>query len=385
MAKNNIKILIATGIYPPDIGGPATMLEALALSLRAEGFGVKVITYSAQKLSEPGVYRVAKNKVFSRLHYFLAMLFLSFNVDLIYVTDIYSVGWFANLLKKLIGKKYLIRFAGDAAWETATSNGWTTDYITDFEKNTYSQQIEKMKARRRRILTEADAVIAVSNFMGDLAKLIGVEPAKINVIHNAIDFGNEVKAGATRPVPADLPGDGQIIMTACRLTKWKGVDRLIKAMPEIIKRLSRVYLVILGDGPELENLRQLVQSLNLTEQIKFLNRVPHESVLKYLSRADVFVLNTNYEGLSHTLLEAMKAGVPVIATNVGGNPEVITDGRNGLLIDYNNQNQLTEAICRLLADRPLAKSLAEAATVKLKDFSWRQTVAKTVDLLKKMQ
>jgi len=385
MAKNNIKILIATGIYPPDIGGPATMLKSLASSLRAEGFGVRVVTYSSQKLSEPGVYRVAKNKIFSRLHYFLAMFFLSFKADLIYVTDIYSVGWFANLLKKMTGKKYLVRFAGDAAWETATSNGWITDYITDFEKNTYSRQIEKMKARRRRILTEADAVIAVSNFMGDLAKLIGVDPAKINVIHNAIDFGNEVKAGATRLVPADLPGDGQIIMTACRLTKWKGVDRLIKAMPEIIKRLSRVYLVILGDGPELENLRQLVQSLNLTEQIKFLNRIPHESVLKYLSRADVFVLNTNYEGLSHTLLEAMKAGVPVIATNVGGNPEVITDGRNGLLIDYNNQNQLTEVICRLLADRPLAKSLAEAATIKLRDFSWRQTVAKTVDLLKKMQ
>jgi glycosyltransferase involved in cell wall biosynthesis len=163
------------------------------------------------------------------------------------------------------------------------------------------------------------------------------------------------------------------------------VDQLIRAMPEIIKRLGRAYLIVLGDGPELENLQNLAQSLKLAEQIKFLDRVPHEKVLEYFSHADVFVLNTNYEGLSHTLLEAIKAGAPVIATDVGGNPEVITDGQNGLLVNYNNQKQLIEAIFRLLTDRPLAQKLTEAATVKLKDFSWRQTVDQTVDLLKKMQ
>ena len=107
-----VKILIATGIYPPDIGGPATMLGALADSLSQRNFFVKVITYSEKSVTRHDygrsikVYRVAKNSNrFGYIKYFLKLLQLSFWADIIYVTETYSVGYFVYLIKKVFRRK----------------------------------------------------------------------------------------------------------------------------------------------------------------------------------------------------------------------------------------------------------------------------------------
>ncbi|MFH1583342.1 MAG: glycosyltransferase, partial [Candidatus Falkowbacteria bacterium] len=189
------KILIATGIYPPDLGGPATLLTELPSAFVKRGIEVKVITYSdvvltPQEKQEKIVYRISRQQYsFCRkAKYFWQMLGLSFWSDLIYVTDTYSVGYFAYLIKKLTGKKYIIRFAGDSAWEKAAAAGWTKDYIVDFQNKKYDSKIEKLKQRRAIILKNADGVIAVSHFMSDLAQKIGVDGKKITMIYNAVDF-----------------------------------------------------------------------------------------------------------------------------------------------------------------------------------------------------
>ncbi|MBI4779111.1 GtrA family protein [Candidatus Falkowbacteria bacterium] len=179
LISGKIKILIATGIFPPDIGGPATMIEALVNSLSGD-FKIQVITYADR--SRPGkVYRIArsKNKFFRYFNYFFRLWLLSLKADILYVTDTYSVGYFVYLLKKLTGKKYIIRFAGDSAWEMAAAAGWADDYITDFQNIKYDKRIEKLKERRKKILVNADAVIAVSNFMAEMAKIIGAREEKI--------------------------------------------------------------------------------------------------------------------------------------------------------------------------------------------------------------
>jgi hypothetical protein len=184
-----IKVLIATGIYPPDVGGPATMLGPLADSLTKLDFEIRVITYADR--TEPGpVYRISRrqNKVSRFLNYFWHLWRLSRWADVLYATDTYSVGYFAYLIKKISGTKYLVRFAGDSAWEMATGAGLVKDYITDFQTIKYGRRIEKLKARRQIILKQADAVIAVSGFMARVAKMIGVAEARIAVIYNAVDF-----------------------------------------------------------------------------------------------------------------------------------------------------------------------------------------------------
>lgn len=384
----NKKILIATGIYPPDIGGPATILKALINSLENNGFDIKLITYSnVAKQEDDGdkIFRIDRKKIFNQISYFIKMHQLARWADLIYVTDTYSVGYFAYLMKKILNKKYVVRFVGDSAWETALNNGWTSDYIVDFQNRKYSSKIERLKARRKKILTEADRIIAVSNFIGSVAEQIGVDKNKIKIIYNSIDFIDEgaVVNSEVEKIKSSF-GGAKIIATACRLTLWKGVDGIIKVMPKLKEKFGQIVLLVLGDGPELENLKNLAKKLDVENNVKFLGRVKHGEVANYFTAADLFILNTNYEAMSHTLLEVMRVKTPIIATTSGGNLEVIENNKDGLLISYNNEKELYLAVVKILDSKNLADELVKNATEKLKIFNWDKTIYETAQLLNEL-
>lgn len=368
------RVLIATGIFPPDIGGPATMLEALADSLSGLNFDVRTITYADK--TEPGrVFRVArsKNKIIGNLNYFWHLLVLSRQADILYVTDTYSVGYFAYLIKKISGKKYLIRFAGDSAWETAAGAGWTGDYIVDFQNKKYGRRIERLKARRKKILVNADAIIAVSNFMAEMAKIIGVKPEKIAVIYNAVDFF---------PAPPKYkPPLRPTLVYAGRLVNWKGVGMLIRAVKELKKHMPEILFKILGDGPEEVRLKALARDLGVSENVKFHGRVSEVVSHEIFSQATVFLLNTNYEGLPHSVLNAMRAGLPVITTPVGGNIEVVQDGVNGLLKPHDDLDGWVKAINNLINDEGLRQKFSENGLMTAAEFKWSQTIGETSALI----
>jgi len=381
----NLKILIATGIFPPDIGGPATIIKELQHSLEQRGHEVKIMTYADTGGWSGNVYRVRRRgAVWAQyFDYFWQLLRQSRRADVIYATDIYSVGYFAYLAKILLGKKYVIRFAGDSAWETAVGRGWTADYIVDFQRRTYGKKIEKLKNRRRKILVKADRVVAVSNFLADVAGLIGVPKEKINVIYNSVDFAESVTAdgAAVEAIKRRYKAGGKLLVTICRLTPWKGVDGIIRILPQLNAALGPVSLLVLGDGSELDKLQALAADLRLEKNVNFLGRVPRAEVKNYLQASDLFVLNSNYEGFSHSILEAMQAGLPVVATNIGGNPEVIEQNVSGLLVDYNNGAQLLAACSKILNDPALAQSLVLAGLRQIKKYSWQNVVCQTEAVL----
>ena len=391
-----MKILIATGIFPPDIGGPATMLAALAESLSKKGVEIKVLTYIDKK-NRPEIFLPKRNyeinlvnregiAIFKYLEYFFKMFRLAWWSDAVYVTDVYSVGYFAYLIKKIIRKKYVVRFAGDSAWETAVNKGWTQDYIVDFQKKVYDDKIEKLKKRREKILVNADQIIAVSNFIGGVAQEIGVNKNNIKVIYNSIDFIKEsdINGVKVKKIKQVYGIKSKIIITICRLTPWKGVDGIIKIMPLLQEKIGNIKLLILGDGPELGKLKKLTESQGVDDSVYFLGRIKNNEVINYLKSADLFILNTNYEALSHTLLEAMKAEVPIITTNIGGNPEVITDGQEGILVGYNNIDELLNKSIKILTDKSLSHTLVINAKIKLKKFNWENTVNETMEVFQKL-
>ncbi len=373
------KILMCTGIFPPDIGGPATMLGALAHELEQAGFQIKILTYSEKAGSEKNIIRVRKNGVFGKAVYFLRMFFLSFWSDVFYVTETYSVGYFAYIIKKITGRKYIIRFAGDSAWETAVANAWTQDYIVDFQHKTYDGKIETMKKRRNLILHNADRIITVSNFLADLLTQMGVKRDVIKVIYNSVEFINDTGRDLNE---CKNSGNGdKIITTICRLTPWKGVDGIIKIIPSIIKECGEVKFLILGDGPEMDRLKNLAKEMQVEDKVIFLGRVKHQDAMQCLKNSHLFVLNTNYEGLSHAILEAMHADIPVVSTNVGGNPETIEDAKEGLLVEYNNGGQLKDAIVKILSNPELAQTYTENAKSKLQKFNWGDNVKETINVI----
>ncbi len=374
------RILILTGVFPPDIGGPATQLDALIKELIKNGYQVRVLTFGS---SDNVVYPYSVKRVSNHWPGFLkSFVYLkkgfwyALRADILYSQDLYTAGLTGLIIKKILRRPLVTRFVGDSAWETASSRGWIDDDILTFQEKKYSWLIELRKKIRKKILINSDKIIVVSYFLQDLAQKIGLAKEKIKVIYNSIDF-LAIEPGLSNK-------KGIILLTMARLTPWKGIDMLIEIMPKLIKKYDQINLMIVGQGLELANLKQLTKNLNLENNVFFVGKVGRQGVIDYLKEADLFVLNTNYEGMSHCLLEAMKIGLPIITTKAGGNPETIKNNQTGLLVDYRNKKQWLEAINLILDNPDLAERLVKQAKEDLKRFSWSKLVQETINVFRSL-
>lgn len=142
---------------------------------------------------------------------------------------------------------------------------------------------------------------------------------------------------------------------------------------------SSARLVMVGDGPLRPTLEARARDLGLNGAVRFLGAVPRAA--SFLPHFDVFVLSSVWEGMSNSLLEAMAAGRPVVATRVGGNPEVVVDGETGLLVPPRDPRALADAVLRLLGDPALAGRLGEAARRRVESqFTLEQMVSRMQEL-----
>jgi glycosyltransferase involved in cell wall biosynthesis len=209
-----------------------------------------------------------------------------------------------------------------------------------------------------------DWMICVSEDSRRLAASTGIAWEKLRVVHNGIDVEHFQYSG---------PCAGGPIVSVGRLSPEKGVDQLLRAMAIVSKEDASLRLEIAGDGPSRGALGSLVEELNLTGQVSFLGEV--DDVASLLQRAAVFVLPSLTEGISLTLLEAMSQGLPVVATRVGGSPEVVVHGETGLLVDPASPEQLASAILRLHRESGRARVMGLAARERVtQDFDARRMV-----------
>jgi glycosyltransferase involved in cell wall biosynthesis len=173
--------------------------------------------------------------------------------------------------------------------------------------------------------------------------------------------------------PNGSQGEENTITFIGRLDRMKGIHILIQAFTQLREKGWDMHLDIIGDGPEKNTLKQLAVNSRLHEHISFYGEV--ENVAPYLQRSTLFVLPSLSEGLSNVLLEAMACGLPVIAARTGGNPDIIQNGVNGLLVDLENPEQLSKAVERLLSDRSFADRLGVQARKTIEErYSMDQVV-----------
>jgi glycosyltransferase involved in cell wall biosynthesis len=197
-------------------------------------------------------------------------------------------------------------------------------------------------------------------------------------------------------VPAESPAvmarkHENTILYVGRLIEWKGVDTLIRAMPPVIKQIPGARLFIVGEGPYRDSLESLVRENSLTEVVRFLGRVSDDDLRNLYDSATVFVLPSRrhqglvMEGLGVVLLEAMSHGVPVIGSNIGGIPDIITDGENGYLFSTDNPEDLAPKIIRLIGEEKLISQfrLKGYETVKTR-FAWEEISKKFSDIYRLM-
>jgi glycosyltransferase involved in cell wall biosynthesis len=167
---------------------------------------------------------------------------------------------------------------------------------------------------------------------------------------------------------------GGPLVTVARLSPEKGLDTLLHAMAEAVRAEPGIHLEIAGDGPLRSELEQLAKNLGLDRHVRFLGEV--RDIAALLSRASLFVLPSNSEGISLTLLEAMARGLPIVTTKVGGNVEVVIHGETGLLVPPASPPALAGAILKILGDSSKSQLMGRAGRRRVEAFfDIRQVVA----------
>jgi glycosyltransferase involved in cell wall biosynthesis len=191
-------------------------------------------------------------------------------------------------------------------------------------------------------------------------------PDKIVVIPNGVDLRRfrGVQSAPTTP-PVELPHSGPILGSVARLSPKKGQATLLEAAALVSRRRPDATFVLVGEGPQRAELGAHADRLGLNGRLRFLG--PVENPVPLLSRMDIFVLPSHMEGMSNALLEAMAAGRPVVATDVGGNAEVVLDGVTGLLVPPRDPCRMADALLALLDDPARAGAMGAAGRARVED------------------
>ena len=382
-----MKVVFATGIFPPDIGGPATYVDGLGRELAGAGIGIEVVTYGEPR-RETAPFPVAR---ISRSRS-LPMRYLSFlratrrslsRGSVAYLQDPISAGLPATLAALSKRTPSVVKVVGDLAWEIARERGLVEAEIEAFQRGRYNATVERLRAAERFVARRAARIVTPSDFLKGIVAGWGVDVGRIEVIENAVrlpETCHETRDAARQRL--GLVGD-PVLATAGRMVPWKGFDRLTAAMPEIVARYPAALLVIAGSGPGEEALRRQIETLGLDGRVRLAGTLDRDGVALLLRASDIFVLASTYEGFSHVLLEAMLAERPVVASRVGGNPELIEDGEHGLLVEPQTA-EVVRAVLRLLEDRELKVRLAREGRERAKTFRWEAMVARTTRLLQEV-
>jgi glycosyltransferase involved in cell wall biosynthesis len=232
------------------------------------------------------------------------------------------------------------------------------------------------RALHRRAARRARLVLVPGRYLAGIVEGWGIPAERVRVIPNA------VAPARRRPSREDarraLGLAGPRILAVGRLVPWKRFDDLLRALAHLPEE---VRLDVLGEGPEEAALQDLARDLGVAGRVDFHGAVGKGRVDGFLVAADVLALPSTYEGLSHVLLEAMSAGCPAVTTRVAGNPEVVRDGIEGLLVDPGDVPDLSGALGRVLGDDDLRARLAAGARARAGHFTHEGMVDATERLL----
>lgn len=369
-----MRILIATGIFPPDIGGPATHVPLLALGLAERGHAVTVVTLSVNgAAAEHRPYRVVavrrrQPRWRRSLQVIRTLRRLAQDAEVMLAVSLDLEAAIANRTRR---RPLVYRIVGDRIWEGAVLGGGVTASFEEFQRARHGARLEALRALRSWSLRQAERVIVPSRFLARCVGRWGVPEDRVAVVRNAVE-----------PLDAIRPGAPALqtrlrLATHSRLVPWKRVDRLI----DVLRSVEGAGLLVVGDGPESERLAAQARALGVSSRVCFAGSRPRANALALVAACDLFVLSSTYEGFPHAVLEAMGLGVPVVVTPAGGVPEVVVDGVNGRVVDSADPDALRVAIAATLADPAMRERLAAAARATAAQFGVEAMVAETEAVL----
>lgn len=363
-----MRIVLATPLYPPDPGGPATYTKLLEDELPRWDVAVDVVTFGDVR-NFP--------KMIRHFAYALRVWKVALRADLVYALDPISTGLPALVAARLAGKPFYLRVAGDYAWEQGTQRFGVTDILDDFvKKDNYVFQVCLLKRLQTIVARSAKRVVVPSIYLKRMLVAWGVDERKIAVVYNT---SGRFPERSTLVRPQEVPK--RYVTTVARLVPWKGIAGVIRAIKLLEDEGEDIGFVVVGSGPEEANLKRLVEELGIIARVIFIGPRSRGTALAYVAHAEAFVLNTKYEGFSHVILEAFALRTPVLTTSAGGNPEVVEHQVTGLVFPFDDPHAIADAIRCVLGNVPLREKIVHNASARASTFTRERVVEETLAAL----
>lgn len=383
-----MKVVFATGIYPPDIGGPATYVSRLAPALTARGHAVEVITYADRPEPVGGppdgipVRRVRRSQPLPLRYatYFAAVRRSAPGADVVFLQDPISSGLPGLAAARSLGLPAVLKVVGDLAWEISTGLGWVKHGIDVFQRTRYAPWVEGIRWAEHSVARHADRVLVPSAYLASVVRGWGVRPDRLAVIENAAPPAQRTRSREDARKALGL-GVGRIIASAGRLLPHKGFDLLVAAGAELQHDLAPLTVVIAGAGPCHEALAAQIAAAGLTGTVRMTGALSSADMALLLQASDVFALLSSYEGRSHVLLEAMDAGLPIVASDIPGNRELFRDRANVALVP--RDASMVAAALRAVAGARRPPAPADDEGHPSASTGWEAMVARTVEILER--
>jgi len=228
----------------------------------------------------------------------------------------------------------------------------------------------------KQVLKSSDRIIAVSNATKKYVLSLGADPERTSVLHNGVDtdrFKPSTRLREETRRKLSIPEDATVVLSVRRLVYKNGIDTLIDSAETAIKKNPKLVFLAVGKGPDFDAVKSKISQLGIAEKFKLAGFVPDAELPAYYNAADLFVLpSKSGEGLPLVGLEAMSCGLPVIATNVGGISEIMTEGA-GRLVPPNSPPDMAEAILEY-SRKELGPIKTQLRTIAEQRFSWDRNV-----------
>ena len=349
---------MTVGIFPPDIGGPATFVPKIAKYFQDElNYEIEILTLSDNKNSnindDFSVKRIDRNLpiIYRWLITIFTIYKLGRNKDLIFVNGLGTEATIANIFLK---KKIIRKIVGDPVWERAYSKAKISESFDEFQVKNYGFSISLQKKVRSFSIKKSDIVVTPSQHLKNFILNLGFKN-KIEIINNGVFIPEE---------NTNIFTNDQINITiVSRLVSHKNIEKIIKAISDLNSPL--INLNIIGDGPELNQLQKISLESNNKDNIIFHGKLNRDDINHIFLKSDIYIQASNYEGLPHSLLEAMSYGIPVLCTPVGECKEILGNEDRGYILDLPvSKNNIKSKINEIIGEQNIANNKGERG----KDF-----------------
>ena len=349
---------MTVGIFPPDIGGPATFVPKITKYFQDElNYEIEILTLSDNKNSnindDFSVKRIDRNLpiIYRWLKTIFTIYKLGKNKDLIFVNGLGTETTIANIFLK---KKIIRKIVGDPVWERTYSKAKISESFDEFQVKNYGFSISLQKKVRSFSIKKSDIVVTPSKHLKNFILNLGFKN-KIEIINNGVFIPEE---------NTNIFTNDQINITiVSRLVSHKNIKKIIRAISDLNDPL--IYLNIIGDGPELNQLQKISLESNNKDNTIFHGKLNRDDINHIFLKSDIYIQASNYEGLPHSLLEAMSYGIPVLCTPVGECKEILGNEDRGYILDLPvSKNNIKSKISEIIGEKNIANIKGERG----KDF-----------------